>query len=741
MIVLVFAVTMFASGALLFLVQPMIAKMVLPLLGGSPAVWNTAMLFYQVMLLTGYLYAHASQRWLSFRQQVVLHLTVLALPVVVLPMTVPATWLPPADRSPIPWLLALLLMAAGLPFFAVSTTSPLLQNWFARSAHPRAANPYPLYAASNTGSMLALLGYPLLIEPQLALRDQSRYWAVGYGIFAVLILAAVAMLWRSSHSVSRTAETNASPMSPGVHPVTIRRRLRWIFLAFVPSSMMLSVTMYMSTNIAPFPLLWVLPLALYLCTFIVAFGAGRVIPLTALRRATPLVLLPVAVVILSEATQPIRPLILFHLLAFTFVALVCHTELAVDAPDSASVTEFYLWLSIGGALGGVANALLAPLLFNSVLEYPLVLVVAALLIPAYRAADAPADTDALPSTPRALAMDLSLPIGLSAAVLLIDVGVRQLNLGSEFGARVVTLGLAAVLCFPFAERPLRFGLGIAAMLLASTSFEKDRRLLFAERRFFGISRVFVTGGGGFHELAHGNISHGAQNLDPAHRRDPLTYYTRSGPAGQLILARQRIGAVKRVAVIGLGAGSLACYRREGESWTFYEIDPLVLRIARDARYFSYLRDCAPEAQVTLGDARISLASAADRTYDLMLLDAYSADAIPVHLLTREAIALYRQKLAPSGIIVLHVSNRYFDLESVVAALARDAGLVSLIRRDVALSKEESRMGKTESVWMLLAEPTTALDEIAGDARWRRAAVAPGMKVWTDDFSSTLSALR
>jgi hypothetical protein len=741
MIVLVCAVAMFASGALLFLVQPMIAKMVLPLLGGSPAVWNTAMLFYQVLLLAGYLYAHASHRWLSLRQQVWLHLLVIALPLAVLPMTLPVGWIPPADRNPIPWLLALLLVGAGLPFFAVSTTSPLLQSWFARSAHPRAANPYPLYAASNTGSMLALLGYPLLIEPQLALRDQSRYWAVGYGSFAVLILAAVAMLWRSSRSLSRTAEANASPMSPAVQPVTIRRRLRWIFLAFVPSSMMLSVTMYMSTNIAPFPLLWVLPLALYLCTFIVAFGASRVIPLTALRRATPLVLLPVAVVILSEATQPIRPLILFHLLAFTFVALVCHTELAVDAPDSASVTEFYLWLSIGGALGGVANALLAPLLFNSVLEYPLVLVVAALLIPAYRAADAPAETDALPSTPRALAMDLSLPIGLSAAALLIDIGVRQLNLGSEFGARVVTLGLAAVLCFPFAERPLRFGLGIAAMLLASTSFEKDRRLLFAERSFFGISRVFVTGGGGFHELAHGNISHGAQNLDPAHRRDPLTYYTRTGPAGQLILARQRIGVVKRVAVIGLGAGSLACYRREGEIWTFYEIDPLVLRIARDARYFSYLRDCAPEAQVTLGDARISLASAADRMYDLMLLDAYSADAIPVHLMTREAIALYRRKLAPSGIIALHVSNRYFDLESVVAALAQDAGLVTLIRRDVGLSKEESRLGKTESVWMLLAEPATALDEIARDARWRRAAVAPGMKVWTDDFSSTLSALR
>lgn len=741
MMLIVCAITMFASGALLFLVQPMIAKMVLPLLGGSAAVWNTAMLFYQVMLLTGYLYAHASQRWLSIRQQVVLHLLVIALPIVALPMSVPADWLPPADRSPIPWLLALLLVSAGLPFFAVATTSPLLQSWFARSGHARAANPYALYAASNAGSMLALLGYPLLIEPQLALGDQSRFWAVGYGIFALLMAASAAIVWRPSHAEPRTAERAASPLCPAARVVTNRRRLRWICLAFVPSSMMLSVTMYMSTNIAPFPLLWVLPLALYLGTFIIAFAGGSVLPLAVMRRIMPLVLLPLAVVILSDATQPIRPLILFHLVAFTFVALVCHTELAVDAPDSGSLTEFYLWLAIGGALGGVTNAIVAPLLFDSVLEYPLVLVVAALLIPAYRAVDATGDAAASPSSPRDMAMDISLPICLAALVLLIDVGVRQLDTGSEFLARVVTLGLAALLCFPFAERPLRFGLGIAAMVIASMSVEKDRRLLFAERSFFGISRVFVTGGGGFHELAHGNISHGAQNLDPAHRRVPLTYYTTSGPAGQLVRARQRIGAANRVAVVGLGAGTLACHRRAGEAWTFYEIDPLVLRIARDARYFSYLRDCAPDEPVVLGDARISLATARDRLYDIILLDAYSADAIPVHLMTREAIALYRRKLAPSGVIALHISNRYFNLESVVAALALDGGLVSLVRRDVGVSKEESRMGKTESVWMLLAEPETALGEIATDTRWRRPAVTPGMQVWTDGFSSTLSALR
>ena len=734
---------MFVSGTLLFLVQPLYARMVLPLLGGSPAVWNTAMVFYQVMLLAGYLYAHASIRWLNVRQQVAVHAVVLALPLIVLPMTVPASWLPPADATPVPWLLALLLVGVGLPFFAVSTTSPLVQAWFARSGHPSATNPYALYAASNAGSMLALLAYPFLIEPQIALRKQAQFWSAGYIGFGFLLLGCMLLLARRPHEAAVAPEAVALAARP-VHTVarlTLRRRLRWIGLAFVPSSLMLSVTMYMSTNIAPFPLLWVLPLALYLLTFILAFASRQLVPLPALRRVMPFVVLPLLVIILADASEPIRFLIGAHLVAFTVLALLCHTELAHDAPGGESLTIFYVCLSIGGSLGGVFNALIAPQLFDSVLEYPLVLVAAALLVPITGNDDSAGTQAAKVRSPLARALDVALPIALVALVLLLDVVVQRYDLATLVAGRILTLGIPALLCFVVAEQRVRFASGIGALIVASSVFTQDRHLLLAERSFFGISRVNARRQGTYHELAHGSISHGAQRMNGAGKPEPLTYYTRSGPVGQLIMERQRVGALRRVAVVGLGAGSLACYRREGEVWTFFEIDPVVSRIARDPRYFTYLRDCAPDARIVLGDARLSLAREPARAYDMILLDAYSADAIPVHLMTREALALYRSRLAPGGLIALHVSNRYFDLPPVVAALAYDARMVAVLQSDHGLSPAEVREGKTESVWMLLADSVSHLGRLASDPRWQ---VQPGRgssTVWTDDFSSTLTALR
>ncbi|HYW49055.1 MAG TPA: fused MFS/spermidine synthase, partial [Gemmatimonadaceae bacterium] len=659
------------------------------------------------------------------------------------PMTVPASWVPPADATPVPWLLALLFVGVGLPFFAVSTTSPLVQAWFARSGHASASNPYALYAASNAGSMLALLGYPFIIEPQVALRDQSRLWSVGYIGFVLLLVGCMLLLVRTLRGTTGTVMTSAAKVAAGAARTGLpwRRRLRWVGLAFVPSSLMLSVTMYMSTNIAPFPLLWVLPLALYLLTFIVAFASRRLVPLPVLRRVMPFVVLPLLVIILADATQPIRFLIGAHLVAFTMLALLCHTELAHDAPGGESLTDFYLCLSVGGALGGVFNALVAPLLFDTVLEYPLVLAVAAFLVPIAQLQETPGAVLAPARTPRALALDAALPIALASLTLLLHVVARRYGFANVAAGRVVTLGIPALLCFTLAEHRLRFALGIAALIVAAGVFVQDTHLLLAERSFFGISRVSTRRNGSHHELAHGNIAHGVQRMDGVGKPEPLTYYTRSGPVGQLIMERQRVSAVRRVAVVGLGAGSLACYRRDGEVWQFFEIDPVVLRIARDPQYFTYLRDCAPEAQVVLGDARLSLTREPARAYDLILLDAYSADAIPVHLMTREALALYRARLAPGGVIALHVSNRYFDLPPVVDALAYDARMVSLVQYDNDVSEAEALNGKAGSVWMLLADSVGHFGRLTRDPRWQMQPGRSRSPVWTDDFSSTLSALR
>ena len=735
-----FATTLFVSGTLLFLIQPMFARMVLPLLGGSPGVWNTAMVSYQVLLLAGYLYAHASARWLTPRQQALVHVLVLALPMLVLPIAVPAGWRPPAGTNPAPWLMVLLLVGAGLPFFVVATTSPLLQSWFARTGHPAAANPYALYAASNSGSMLALLGYPLLLEPRLSLQAQSRAWSVGYGALALLV-AGCALLARRGGAAAAPLVPAAVPEVPRV-AITWRRRARWMLLAFVPSSLMLSVTMYMSTNIAPFPLLWVLPLAIYLLTFILAFASRQVIPRAVLSRALPFAVLPLLVAILADATQPIRPLIALHLIAFAVIALGSHTALAEDTPPAHALTEFYLWVAVGGALGGVFNALLAPYLFTSILEYPLVLVVAALSIRVVMDDDEEAGVAEVPRwaglTPGRL-LDVALPLGLIPLVLLCGVAVREFGLETASARRLLTLAAPALICATLAGRRLRFGLGVAALLVASVAFERDTRLMLEERSFFGVSRVYQTNDGEFHSLAHGNISHGAQNMRPALRREPLTYYTRTGPVGELVIPRQQRGLVKRVAVVGLGAGSLACYRRPGEAWTFFEIDIAVLRIARDPRYFTYLRDCAPEATIVLGDARLSIARMPDRSYDLLLLDAYSSDAIPIHLLTREALALYRRKLAPGGAIAVHISNQYFDLGPVVAALVRDAGMVTRLRDEREITQADENRGKNSSDWMVIAERDADLGALLALPRWQR--VIPATSVWTYDFASALSALR
>jgi hypothetical protein len=714
-----FSCTLFLSAALLFLVQPLVARLVLPRLGGTPAVWNTCMLFFQSALLAGYAYAHALPSWLGVRRHAVLHLAILLLPLLVLPITVPADWSPPSDGNPIGWLLMLLLLVVGLPFFAVATAAPLLQRWFAATRDPAAGDPYFLYAASNLGSMIGLFAYPFVLEPNFRLADQGRIWTLGYLLLLLLTALCAGVVWRSppAGELPRRGTLRLS-----VAPVTAARRGLWLALAFVPSSLMLSVTTYLTTDIAAVPLLWVVPLALYLMTFVLAFARRNLVPFELLARGMPLMLIVGMLLLLTGVNDPPGVVVVLHLLLLFWVGLVCHGRLAQDRPDPACLTEFYLITSIGGALGGLFNALVAPLIFASIAEYPLVLAMAGLLLPT-RAGDSLRQRDLL------------LPVAVGLLTLLLIALGRWLAVGGQAGV-ALAFALPLVVCYVLHERPLRFGLALAAVLLAGSQFQGVHgRAEFRLRSFYGAHRVSLDPSGGFRILWHGNTVHGQQSLDPARADEPLNYYHRTGPIGRLLTALRDDPRLERVGLVGLGAGALATYSQSGQRWTFFEIDPAVLHIARDSRLFTFLQHARGEIDYVLGDARLRLAEPGDR-FGLLIVDAFSSDAIPVHLLTREALRTYRDRLQPDGLLAFNISNRYLNLRSVLANLARDAGLRCFVRDDLSPSAEERAAGKSPSVWAVL----TASSSDAANLRragWDELRGDPRQPVWTDDFSNLL----
>jgi SAM-dependent methyltransferase len=739
----IFTVSLFAGSVLLFLLEPMIGRLVLPELGGAPAVWNTCLVFFQVTLLLGYLYAWAVTRWLSLRSQLILHVGLLVAAFVVLPIRINPSWLPPAESNPIPWLLGVLGLSIGLPFFVVSTTAPVLQHWFSNTEHPDAHDPYFLYRASNLGSMIGLLGYPFVVEPWLGVKAQGIAWSAGYVAFVGLALACAAELWKHP-IVQRGRAGTAKPAEAPEEPTGRRREsripnpvppwpqlARWIALSAVPASLLLGVTTALSTDVAVVPLLWVVPLLLYLFTFVLAFAPKPWIPTRVLTVALPLLVLPLLLAITLRTTDPPWAIVPLHLVGFTIVALLCHQQLAEERPPASLLTLFYLCLAVGGAIGGLFNALAAPLIFRMPFEYPLALAAAGLLKP-YRYASR--------TSARASAADFWLPalVGLGAFGALELFG-RE---GSSFGKLAIPIGLAlpVFVCYVFSARPIRLGLSMAAFVVA-TMLQPDPtgQLVDVERSFFGVHRVAVDTSNQLRLLFHGNTLHGAQSLDPAKAREPQTYYTRSGPAGQLFEALAG-KAGQSVGVVGLGTGALAAYAQPGQSWTFYEIDPVVVHLARDAGYFSFLKDAAVPVRVVVGDARLSLASERDRSFDLLVLDAFSSDAVPVHLLTREAVRLYLSKLKPDGVLAFHASSRLLRLRQLVLALGNDARLVHLLQQDRRRERVTSWSGWTPSDWVVLAREHDELGTLTTDGRWGRIE-EPAARVWTDDYSNLLALFR
>jgi len=741
-VVLLFSAALMASAGLVFCVQPMVAKFVLPLFGSTPAVWNTSLVFFQATLLLAYLYAHLTTRRLGARRQALLHLALILLPLPFLPLAVPESFRPSAEGVQVLSLLGLLVVTVAVPFFVVCTTAPLLQRWLASTDHPAAGDPYFLYRASNLGSVVGLLAYPLAMEPNLRLDAQGNLWSAGYVVLAVLLVACVVAVWRGrsaldarpapdAQAAGGAAETARAALDQG--PPSRRRRLRWVGLALVPSALMLGLTTFLTIDIAPVPLLWALPLALYLASFIAAFSTSPTAERVhrAMLFALPGVAILLIILLLVEAREPLWAVMPINLIGFFVAAMVCHGELARDRPAARHLTGFYLLVATGGVAGGALVAIAVPAVFDSVPEYPAALVGACLCLPWRK--------PRIPPGRYARYLDLGLPvvIGLvvTGALLLVDLGGSQF----EGAGKSFAFGLGAGIALNFIRRPLRFGLAVGAIAVAgSLPIGVDGTELLQERSFFGVNRVTTSADGRLHYLENGTTRHGAQDTTPDRRRTPLTYFHPSGPVGQLI-AGLPASATRRTAVIGLGAGSMACHSRPGDSWTFYELDPTVVRIARDPRLFTYLRDCRGRFGVVEGDARLSLERAAGKRYGLLVADAFSSDAIPTHLLTREALRLYRSRLERGGVIAFHISNRFLSLEPVLGNLARDAGLSCVAQKEPTRVLGHPR-GKIPSHWVVMAGARADLGEAEGDRRWHGCASRPADRVWSDDFSSPISAL-
>jgi len=702
----------------------MFSKMVLPLLGGTPSVWNTCLVFFQAALLVGYAYAHALTRIQSSRRRAAVHVVVLALSCLALPLSITGAGDPPAGNSGILWLLALLTVSLGPTFVVLASGAPLAQRWLADSGHPDAANPYFLYAASNLGSLVALLSYPVLVEPWMTLSAQRATWSAGYAILMTLIAICFMTIARTNPEKGVHASETSAPS------ITPLQRARWILYAAVPASLLVASTTYISTDVAAVPLLWVLPLSIYLLSFVIVFSRRPIVPHSWMLRAAPHALVIVAIPVFWNVRLPGLFGVAVHLIVLFIVAMVCHGELARRRPPATQLTEFFLWVAVGGLIGGAFTAIAAPVVFNRIYEYPITLALAGMLLKNGQ------------SEERFGVIDIILPVGLGVLLLLIAIHIDPL----PGLLAILTSMLFGIALFSFRGRPTRFGLALAAVFAAGYMRDAlhagDTTVLDSERSYFGAYRVALNAGSRTVTLYHGTTLHGAQSLDPARRLVPLTYYHPNGPSADVFTKTYAgMKALRNVGVVGLGAGSLACYGHPGERWTYYEIDPVVAHIAMDSAYFTFLHDCPPSIHIVLGDARLTLARAIDARYDILVLDAFSSDAIPVHLLTREAFRGYLAKLAPGGVISVHISNDHLDLEPVIAALAAESGLAVRIRRDLQIPDSDARQGRTPAIWTILARSRSDLGQIENDTMWEQPRMRDDVRVWTDDYSNIIRVFK
>jgi len=729
----VFSATLFLSAFLLFSVQPFFAKMVLPILGGSPGVWSVAMVFFQAMLLAGYAYAHLLVSRFTLRTAALVHLGVIALAFIVLPIAIPAGWTEPPQTGQTFWLLALFTLAVGLPFFAVSANGPLLQAWFSRTSHPHADDPYFLYGASNIGSFASLILYIVAIEPFFTVSGQSLAWTAGY---AALGLAIAGCGWiTASRGSLQSAPVALHAEKPALETaVPVRTKVTWMALAAVPSGLLVAVTAHISTDIAAAPFLWVIPLALFLLTFVLAFARKPVFSIEHLSAIVPIL---AAFVFVSMVTGKHIPMLLTlagHLVFFFFAALLAHSVLVSKRPAASGLTGFYFYMSLGGVMGGAFTTLVSPFVFNWVAEYPLLIVAALFCRPALWRAER--------REIRIFAL-----IGLLVAVTINNPLVEHFVMPQGAGFYAIAISAFAVAAAISLWRSEALHL-LFVLLVAGLSFAMQAASgnLHAERSFFGVVKAFHAQDGKFTVMAHGTTEHGAmRTAETSGRPTPIAYYHESGGIAAALFAAQEKYAAStstepmQVGAVGLGAGSLLCHRRPTENWTSFEIDKAVVDVASDPVLFRFVPACNEGDPIILGDARITLAKQPDGKFDYLLIDAFSSDSIPVHLLTVEALELYRSKLRPGGILAIHISNRYMELQSVVAALAETTGMTG--RTGKFYPPEQLSEGEhiNPSEVVVLANSEADLGPILRDERWQPLD-AKNTTPWTDDYSNVLAAI-
>jgi spermidine synthase len=730
--------TTFLSAALLFTLQPLFAKMLTPLMGGTPSVWNTALVFYQGALLIGYLYAHIIATRLKPRMQLYVHAGVLLFGLVFLPIKVSGLVGEPDVSNAVGWTMAALALSLGGPIIAISATAPLIQAW--RSRLGDAVDPYRLYAASNLGSFIALAAFPFLIEPMIGAKTQSLIWTFGY---IVLAIALVTSIWA-------VPQSSQAPIETATKKTTWAERAKWIFYAAPPSALLVAVTTHLTTDVASVPLIWIPPLALFLLTFIVAFSAwGDKIA----EAAAPLkfmVIFLLAAIMAAKIDQGMIGLGI-HLTAFFLIVLCCHLELALGRPEPARLTEFYLWMSFGGVLGGASAALLAPLLLNTTLEYPIALAVALAVAPWERANLKWALPAALIAIGAAWVyqnlfdvatwLDATIPIGKVTDIAETSFWFETLGVWRpEFAAAVLCaiLALAAML----AQRSAVIVAAIGAVALLLPLVDQDQEgVQFRERSFFGVLEIEDSGTAptGWRFLSHGTTLHGVMSLDPGRNREPMSYYYRETPIGVLYTEATAAKPTDlKAGVIGMGMGSTTCYAKPGQNWKIFEIDDDVIKAATDANLVGFINRCAPDIKIIRGDARLKMAEQPNDWFDILLVDAFSSDAIPTHMITKEAIGLFMKKMAPDGVLIVHISNRYLDLGTIVSDAANDLGFAVMEgNRDGDPSNPNADTGVRA---VIVARNQARLDRYKGQPMWTMIGPSTQSHPWTDDHTDILRAI-
>lgn len=710
-----FGLVIFTAAALLFAIQPMVAKKLLPEFGGSSRVWLISLFFFQAALLLGYSYAHFSYAWLG-RKHIWVHLVLAALVLWWLPLE---TSQPDMNlASPSIQLLAALGLSVGFPFFVLSATSPLLQAWWSKIKGGE-QEPYFLYSASNAGSLLALLAYPFLLELWFPISIQMRWWNWGFALFGALLIVAAILTFRATreHSPSRTQAAHSTTSTPNWSA-----RLGWVLLAALPSSLLQSVTLYFSTDLAAAPLLWVVPLAIYLITFIIAFGRFDKRPSGLQVRITGFALILSAALLLSQTYDPAALLFAVYAITLFLAALLAHQKLANARPLPQFLTEYYLWISLGGVLGGAANAFVAPLIFNDVWEFPLGLALAGLVV---------AGKPELRRNFFALA-------AAPAAMVIFSRLIFADQDSANFVSRLLGTGLPLVLIYLSMAVRGAFGFALGLWMLASVLayVNPGNTVLVQERGFFGVHRVIKNKDLDAHDLQHGTTLHGRE-LQGSQHSVPSTYYHATSPLGELLITKPQ----ENWGIIGLGAGSLAAYLKPGGRLTYFEIDPIVADLATDERYFRTVQAASRrgEVKIKLGDARLTLAESPAQAFSLLLVDAFSSDSIPLHLVTLDAMDLYTSKVTDDGLLIFHISNQYIDLRAILARIALERGWHARFALDAVYSKAQAQQGKIASGWLAIALSKNA-DQMLNPQRWIPLAGHPETPLWTDDKSSLLQAI-